>query len=416
MSKESLSGGQAVVRSLINAGVEIVFGLPGVQNDWLYNAFYDYQDEIKVIHTRHEQGTAYMALGYFLASGKRAIFNIVPGPGFLNSSGALATAWGLNAKVMCLVGQVPLKALGRGYGVLHEIADQRGILASLTKKSDFATSPSEVPMKITEMLSALESGRPRPVGLEVAMDVLSATEEVGFESTSIVSKHPQPTDSQLDDLIELIKDAKQPLIFVASGAMHASEEVKSIAEYIQAPVFSYRTGKGIMPSSHELSFPTPAAHMLWEDTDLVIGIGTHTRMPLMKWGKTNVQYVSINIDAEVHNKMIQSRLGITGDSKEVLQRLIPKLMDCMKAVSSKSAEMEVLREKWNEQTAYLQPQGEYLKIIREELPEDGIFVDELTQVGLLVEYFGKQMSQERIFALDKWEHWDGDFRHLWERK
>ena len=111
-----LTGGQAVVRSLINEGVDTIFGLPGVQNDWLYNALYDYRDEIRVIHTRHEQGAGYMALGYNLASGKVGVANIVPGPGFLNSSAALATAWGLNAKVLSLVGQIPLKAQGKGRG------------------------------------------------------------------------------------------------------------------------------------------------------------------------------------------------------------------------------------------------------------------------------------------------------------
>ena len=101
----TLTGGQAIVQSLIKQGVDTLFGLPGVQNDWLYNALYDYRDEIRVIHTRHEQGAGYMALGYNLASGKVGVSNVVPGPGFLNSSAALATAWGLNAKVLSLVGQ-----------------------------------------------------------------------------------------------------------------------------------------------------------------------------------------------------------------------------------------------------------------------------------------------------------------------
>ena len=93
-----LTGGQAVVRSLINEGVDLIFGLPGVQNDWLYNAFYDYRDEIKVIHTRHEQGAGYMALGYNLASGKVGVCNIVPGPGFLNSSAAFGDGLGIECE------------------------------------------------------------------------------------------------------------------------------------------------------------------------------------------------------------------------------------------------------------------------------------------------------------------------------
>jgi acetolactate synthase-1/2/3 large subunit len=116
-----LTGGQAVVNALLNHNIHILFGLPGVQNDWLYNALYDARDQIRVIHTRHEQGAGYMALGYALASGEKAVFNIVPGPGLLNATAALATAYGLNAPVFCLTGQIPSAQIGRGYGVLHEI-------------------------------------------------------------------------------------------------------------------------------------------------------------------------------------------------------------------------------------------------------------------------------------------------------
>ena len=96
------TGGEAVVDSLISHGIKSVFGLPGVQNDWLYNAFYDRRDDIGVNHTRHEQGAAYMALGQALATGEPAVFNVVPGPGFLNASAALSTAYAVNAKVLCL--------------------------------------------------------------------------------------------------------------------------------------------------------------------------------------------------------------------------------------------------------------------------------------------------------------------------
>jgi len=381
MSSEKLTGGQAAVRSLIKAGIDTVFGLPGVQNDWLYNAFYDYRDEIKVIHTRHEQGTAYMALGYYLATGKNAVFNVVPGPGLLNSSGALATAWGLNAKIMCLVGQVPLKALGKGFGVLHEIADQRGIIASLTKASSYATSPDDVPVKMQEMFQALNSGRPRPVGLEIAMDVLSSSDEIDFTDFNTQGQNPTLNSEEISAAAELVQKAKSPLIFVAGGAMNAAKEVRELAEFLQAPVFSYRTGKGIMPSSHYLSYPTPAAHSLWKDADVVVGIGTHTRMPLMKWGKEGIKYISINIDESVHDKMIMPAARVTADAGEAIKSIMGILKASMSPNPSREKEMEAFAKDWETQTAYLQPQGQYLKIIREELPPDGILVDELTQVG-----------------------------------
>jgi acetolactate synthase-1/2/3 large subunit len=376
-----MTGGQAVVECLIKAGVKTVFGLPGVQNDWLYNAFYDYRDQIKVLHTRHEQGTAYMALGYYLSTGKPAVFNIVPGPGFLNSSGGLATAWGLNAQLLCLVGQVPTKVLGKGYGVLHEIADQRGILASLTKYSDHITNTQEIPEKFAKVWSNMINGRPRPVGLEVAMDMLQSKAEIDFSNFKIEKESVSPDTGQIAELVDMISASNNPLIFVASGAVNASAEVLELAEFIQAPTFSYRTGKGTMPSSHYLSYPTPAAHELWSDCDLVIGIGTHCRMPMLKWGKEGINYVSINIDETVHNTFCESKLAITADAKLTLEALNQSLKENIEAKPSRKEEMMGFSDRWKEKTAYLEPQASYLKAIREVMPDDGIFVDELTQVG-----------------------------------
>ena len=378
-----LTGGQAVVRSLIKEGVDTVFGLPGVQNDWLYNALYDYRDEIRVIHTRHEQGAGYMALGYNLASGKVGICNIVPGPGFLNSSAALATAWGLNAKVLSLVGQIPLKAQGKGKGVLHEIPDQLAIQRQLTKWANRAVSPSEVPAIISQAFHQLHNGRPRPVGVEVSMDVLSKEAEVDFSTyQKATTTLPSLEEEYIDKAAQLLAQAKQPLIFVSSGAMEASAEVTQLAEYLQAPVFSYRTGKGIVSSRHYLSFPVPAAHNLWKEADVVISIGSHVRMPLSKWGVDDqLTYISINIDETAHNRIVEPTLSITADAAQATAALLKLLPKYSSTTPSRKSEMKDFRKAWNEKTAYLEPQSTILKTIREELPDDGILVDELTQVG-----------------------------------
>ena len=128
-----MSGGDAVVRSLLGHGISTIYCLPGVQSDHLFNAMFDVGDALDAVHTRHEQGAAYMALGAALATGKPAVYSVVPGPGFLNSSAALATAYSTGARVLALVGQIPGPAIGKGHGFLHEIPDQLGILRTLTK-------------------------------------------------------------------------------------------------------------------------------------------------------------------------------------------------------------------------------------------------------------------------------------------
>src|SRR6186713_2650038 len=145
-----LNTAEAVAASLVANGIDTLYCVPGVQNDVLMDAFYHVQDKIRIIHTRHEQGAAYMALGAAMASGKPQVYAVVPGPGFLNTTAALSTAYAVNAPVLGLVGQIAQSAIGRGYGHLHEIPDQLGIMRSLTKYADRIHAPHEAPLKVTE--------------------------------------------------------------------------------------------------------------------------------------------------------------------------------------------------------------------------------------------------------------------------
>ncbi|MDB2606240.1 thiamine pyrophosphate-binding protein [Zobellia sp.] len=379
---EKLTGGQIVVRSLIKAGVKKIFGLPGVQNDWLYNALYDYKDEIEVIHTRHEQGTAYMALGYNLATGETAISNIVPGPGFLNSSAALLTAYGLNAKVITLVGQTPLKTQGKGWGVLHESKDQLGIMKRLTKYADRAETIQEIPSKILKSFQEVNTGRPQPVGLEVSMDLLMGTSDIEFPSFKEKYNRPDINQETINAIATALANAKKPLLFVGSGALDASEEITALVDYLQIPVFSYRTGKGIVSARNYLSLTVPAAYDMWKDADVVIGIGSHVRMPILKWGiDDNLTFISVNIDEDDHDKIAQPQLKLTADAGQAAIAILDVLKNSTAPKASKEKEMLAYKAAWKEKTAYLEPQATYLQIIREALPDDGIFVDELTQVG-----------------------------------
>ena len=271
-----VTGGEAVVRSLVAEGVDTLFGLPGIQNDWLYNALYDRRDQVRVIHTRHEQGAAYMALGYALASGGIGVYSVVPGPGFLNATAALSTAYALNARVLCLAGQIPLAAIGRDGGVLHEIPDQLGVMRSLTKWAARATTVAEIPKLIAAGFAALRSGRPRPVGLEVPMDVLAAQGEVCAVHSAAPATSAPVNDEQIEAAARRLAEAKRPLIWVGSGAHDASETIRALADHLQAPVASYRTGRGVADSRHHLTVVQPQAHALWAETDVVTWQSGHT--------------------------------------------------------------------------------------------------------------------------------------------
>src|SRR5581483_9546568 len=252
-----MSGGDAVVKSILAHGVSTIYCLPGVQSDHLFNAMFDAGDALKVVHTRHEQGAAYMALGAALATGKPAVYSVVPGPGFLNSTAALCTAYSTGARVLALIGQIPSRAIGKGFGLLHEIPDQLGILKTLTKAADRVTRPADAPPLVARAFKDMASGRPRPVGLEVPPDVLGAKAEV-----ELMAPLPPDPDPPLDEdavarAADLLAKAECPVIFIGGGTNEAVAEVRALAEQLTAPVVAYRRGKGVLDERHVLSHVLP---------------------------------------------------------------------------------------------------------------------------------------------------------------
>jgi acetolactate synthase I/II/III large subunit len=376
------TGGEAVVDALIAHGVHTIFGLPGVQNDWLYNALYDAQDKIRVIHPRHEQGAAYMALGYALATGEPMVFSVVPGPGMLNASAALATAYATNAKVFCLTGQIASHLIGKGVGVLHEIPHQQEVLRGLTKWTDTVFHPSDAGRKISQAFYEMNSGRPRPVAIEIPMDVLKMQTEVPDDIQPYPTFMPPVDAGAIEEAAKILGEAKRPMIFVGGGAQNVSAEVTQLAEMLQAPVVAYRTGKGIIDDRHYLSLFMPPSHEYYKTTDAVLAIGTNMRTPLQRWGTdSNMKIIRIDIDSDAMHAIKKPDLPIVVQAEDAMPLLLNAVDKYNHKRESIEDEMLALKAKWAQQIAYLEPQNTYVRIIREELGEDGILVEELTQVG-----------------------------------
>src|SRR5689334_10544240 len=133
----------AVIESLIRHGLDTLYALPGVHNDHLFDAVHRAQGRLRLIHPRHEQTAAYMALGAALVTGRPQAFAVVPGPGLLNTTAALLTAYGMGAPVIAIAGQIPSFAIDKGFGHLHEIRDQLGILGHLTKRAARIRTPND---------------------------------------------------------------------------------------------------------------------------------------------------------------------------------------------------------------------------------------------------------------------------------
>jgi len=371
----------AAIRSLIGHGIDTVFGLPGGQLDHLFDALYHHRDRLRLIASRHEQGAAYMAFGYARSTGRPSVYTVVPGPGVLNTAAALCTAYACNAPVLCLSGQIPSDAIGKGFGELHELPDQLGTLSRLTKWAARVETPADTPRTMARAFATLQSGRPRPVAVEMAPDVMAREEdivEVGPKRVPLDT--PDPT--QIETAAALIAAARSPLIYVGGGAIGATEAIRALAELIDAPVVSFRSGRGIMPDEHPLGFTLPAGHRLWPKVDVVIGIGSRMLEPLCHWGvDRDLKVVRIDIDPEEVARAGEPTVGIVADAAATVAALIPSIEKRLQRRASRRPEYAAVKAAVAHDIERVQPQLQYLTAIRQVLPRDGFFCDEITQCG-----------------------------------
>jgi len=388
-----MTGGDAIVDSLLRHGIDTIFGLPGVQMYGLFDAFARNANQLRVINARHEQTTAYMALGYAQSTGKPSAFTVVPGPGVMNTMGALTTAWGVNAPVMCITGQVPSAMIGRGRGQLHEMPDQLATLKTLLKFAERIEHPTEAPQVMARAFQAMLSGRPGPVAVEMPWDMFTASADVTPLEPLGNRANPRPDPEKIAALARLVDGARAPMIWVGGGAANAGLEVLALAEKIGAPVVSFRTGKGVVDSRHPLSLNTVGGFQLWDKTDLLIGIGTRLDVPIARWAPapSGLKVARIDIDPAEHRRLPVD-VAIVADAADATRALTAAAARNddparRKAVAGAKATALAAIQK-------AQPQYGLVEAIRDVLPDDGIVVDEVTQVGYIV-WYGYPVHQPR---------------------
>ncbi len=382
-SAEKMTGGEALVKSLINEGLEVIFGLPGIQLDPMFNALHDARHAINVINARHEQGVAYMAFGYAQSTGKIGAYAVVPGPGLLNTTAALSTAFACNAKVLAITGQIPSTTIGRGYGMLHEIPDQLGIMKNLTKFSTRIEDPTQTPSAITDVFRHLRSGRPRPVGLEMAMDIMRKESHIELRDKTYGDVPPIPDPDLIEKAAKLLGMAKQPMIFVGGGAYDACEEIRALAEMLQAPVISYQNGRGVLDERHYLAHVNTAGSILWRSCDVAIAIGCRLQTERMTWGMDeDLKIIHVDIDPVELNRIMKPTVGILADAAEATRAIFNATnKHNIKRISRREEMLELKQQAVSIMERQVGPQLTWLRAIREALPEDGLFVDEFTQIG-----------------------------------
>ncbi|MET0969820.1 MAG: thiamine pyrophosphate-dependent enzyme [Tardiphaga sp.] len=392
-----LTGGEAIVSGLTAHGVETIFGLPGAQIYGLFDAFH--QAGLNVIGARHEQACGYMAFGYARASGKPAVFSVVPGPGVLNAGAALLTAFGCNEPVLCLTGQVPTDYLGRGRGHLHEMPDQLATLRSFVKWADRIDYPGSAPTAVARAFQEMTSGRRGPAALEMPWDVFTQRAEVAPAPTFDALPAPLPDDDRIQAAAALIKASRTPMIFVGAGAIDAADAVLELAEMIDAPVVAFRSGRGIVSNAHDLGLTMAAAYQLWPQTDLMIGIGSRMELPTtFRWPFRPEGLTSIRIDIDpVEFRRLTVDAPIVADAAAGTRALIAAVGKAgYSRTQGRRAAIREASAKARHDIQAVQPQMAYLDVLRDVLPENAIVTDELSQVGF-ASWFGFPVYHPRTF-------------------
>jgi acetolactate synthase-1/2/3 large subunit len=377
-----MTGGQALVAQLIEEGVTDIFGIPGIQLDWAVDAVREQSNRIRYVMPRHEQATSYMADGYARTTGREGVYMVVPGPGMLNSLAGLATAYACNSRVLCIVGQIPSHAIGKGMGMLHEIPDQSGILKSLTKWHGIARTPDEIPGLVHEAFVQLRSGKPGPVALEVPPDVLQAR-----GSPVIVPRAEfRPTAPSADAVAEAVKilsSAKFPVIYAGGGAAAsgAGKAIADLAERLQAPVVMDENARGLIDDRHPLALPTFGGRAAFPHADAIVVLGSRFfdghGHPIYEGD--HAKYIYVNIDPAAAAAPRRTGLHLKADVSSAIALLLKELPgEERPSVVDKA---QAIRDWGNIQIRTIKPQVDYSAAIRSSMDDDDILVSELTQIG-----------------------------------
>ena len=379
-----LTGGQALVESLKREGVDTIFGLPGVQLDWAFDALYANRDSINVVHTRHEQATAYMADGYARSTGKVGTYIVVPGPGVLNTTAALSTAYSTSSPVLCITGQVQSDLIGVGRGALHEVEGQLEMLRYVTKWNARAMTPNEIPVVVHEAFRQLRSGRPQPVEIEIPPDVLQREDDVELRQPLTPDK-TAGDPALLEQAAQLLGKARAPLIIAGGGvlASEAWEEAQALAELLDAPVVMTANGRGSLSDRHPLGIIQLGLSELLPTSDVVLVVGSRgldfTTSPL----RVAPGATLIRIDADPYqlNRVLNPNVAIGGDAKLALADLAERIGKHNQQRDSRRDQVATLKRILTETLNAVDPQANLGLAIRNSVPDDAIIVTEFTQVG-----------------------------------
>lgn len=373
MSGAMKTVGEVLVDILEANGVDTVFGIPGVHTVELYRGLA--ASSIRHITPRHEQGAAFMADGYARVSGKPGVCLLITGPGLTNAITAMAQAQQDSVPMLVISGVNARASLGHGRGKLHELPDQRAMMASFCQMTHTLLEPSDLPDVMARAFTLLRSGRPGPVHIEVPTDVMSASIAVPALKPA-PALQPRGDRKAIDEAAQLCNASRAPVLLVGGGASSAASQIRLLAERLDAPVITTANARGIMPG-HPLAVPASASlHSVRRQiaaSDLVLALGTQlgpTDYDVYVDGgfPTLSNLIHVDVDAAQLARNCHSRLPILSTVENAIEDLLPKL-ETSRNAGEGSAIAQALRSAARaELSPKMQREVAFLEAIRSALP------------------------------------------------
>ena len=384
-----MTGAQALTRSLVREGVKVVFALPGVQIMEAFNALYD-EPSIRLVLVRHEQTAAYMADGYARTTGKPGVGLVVPGPGALNTTAALGTAFATSSPVLLVSGQIESYNLGKNRGALHEISESLDVFQHLTKWCARADRVEDIPGMVQTAMEHLSTGRPRPVEIEIPWDVLPGKGDTELPEPEIFAK-TSPDPALIKEAAALLAQARRPVIWAGGGAREAdlSAELLELARSLNAPVITTAEGKGAIPEDdpHSLgcfAYAHGPGYLTLPQADVILVIGSRLHLaPKVPWAiQPHQKLIQIDADLEEVGRNYPTTVGITSDGKLGLTALLAELGGNTRTSQWTEGEMASIRQESSQRIREMAPmQAEIIETMRRELDDDAIMVAGTTDIG-----------------------------------
>jgi acetolactate synthase I/II/III large subunit len=313
--------GELLVRLLQDLGVEVVFGIPGVHTVELYRGLP--ATAIRHITPRHEQGAGFMADGYARVSGKPGVCFIITGPGMTNILTAMAQAY---------ADSIPM--LGMGGGRLHELPSQRALVAGVSAFSHTLLRPEELPEVLSRAFAIFSSARPRPVHIEIPLDVITQPAGPVVPKPGARTSRPMPDPAAIASAAHLLAAAKRPLMLLGGGSADAGSSATRLAELLDAPTAYTINAKGVLPRGHRLSVGSnqslPPVRSLAAAADVVLAIGTElgeTDYDVVFDGGFRItgKLIRIDIDAAQLQRNFPADIAIISDARAAIDALVAAL-------------------------------------------------------------------------------------------